>query len=300
MTAEGAQVRSRSRLNAQNLRLGKNPLGRILFWLILALIVVYLMFPFYWAVRTSITPDQDLYTTPVQYFPTHPTLKNYGDVFSNGNFVHSLLNSAIVGVAVTIISLVVGASAAYALARFKFRGRSFMMYLILSMTIFPQIAVLGALYTMIKNFGLYDTLGALILTYMLFTLPFTVWVLTSFFRGLPRELEEAAYVDGAGPFQTFYRIMLPLAAPGMVTTGLLALIAAWNEFLYALSFELSPDHYTVPLSIFNFASTTAGSFNVPWGDIMAATVVVTIPLVVLVLIFQRRIVSGLTAGAVKG
>jgi trehalose/maltose transport system permease protein len=300
MTAEGAQVRSRSRLNTRSLGLGTNPISRILFWLVLLLIVVYLLFPFYWAVRTSITPDQDMYTTPVQYFPTHPTFGHYTNVFQNGNFVHSLLNSAIVGVAVTVISLVVGASAAYALARFKFRGRSFMMYLILSMTIFPQIAVLGALYTMIQNFHLYDTLGALILTYMLFTLPFTVWVLTSFFRGLPRELEEAAYVDGAGPFQTFYRIMLPLAAPGMVTTGLLALIAAWNEFLYALSFELSPQHYTVPLAIFNLASTTAGAFNVPWGDIMAATVIVTIPLVVLVLIFQRRIVSGLTAGAVKG
>ncbi len=153
---------------------------------------------------------------------------------------------------------------------------------------------------MINDFHLYDSLGALIISYMLFTLPFTVWVLTSFFRGLPRELEEAAYVDGANPFQTFYKIMLPLAAPGMVTTGLLALIAAWNEFLYALSFEFSPNNFTVPLSINNFTSTVSSSFAVPWGDIMAATVVVTVPLVILVLVFQRRLVAGLTAGAVKG
>jgi trehalose/maltose transport system permease protein len=300
MTTNTTQVKPRSRLGAVNLGLGKNPLARIGFWLLIILIIIYLLFPFYWAFRTSITPDSALYVTPVQYFPAHPTGSNYGDVFGNTNFLRALLNSAIVGVSVTVLSLVVGASAAYALARFKFRGRSFMTYLILSMTIFPQIAVLGALYQLIKNFGLYDSLYALIITYMLFTLPFTVWVLTSFFRQLPKELEEAAYVDGANPFQTFYKIMLPLAAPGMVTTGLLALIAAWNEFLYALSFEFSPDHYTVPLSINSFTSTVASSFAIPWGSIMAATVVVTVPLVVLVLIFQRRIISGLTAGAVKG
>jgi trehalose/maltose transport system permease protein len=236
----------------------------------------------------------------VQYFPASPTGNNYSAVLSDTSFLHALLNSAIVGVAVTILALVVGASAAYALARFKFRGRSFMMYLILSMTIFPQIAVLGALYQVVREFHLYDTLWALIVSYMLFTLPFTVWVLTSFFRSLPQELEEAAYVDGANPFQTFYKIMLPLAAPGMVTTGLLAAISAWNEFLYALSFEFSPNNFTVPLAVNNLTSTVSGSFDVPWGKIMAATVIVTIPLVVLVLVFQRRIVQGLTAGAVKG
>ncbi len=199
-----------------------------------------------------------------------------------------------------LLSLVIGASAAYALARFNFRGRGFMMYLILSMTMFPQIAILSALFQVVNEFHIYDTLWALIVTYMLFTLPFTVWVLSSFFRTLPRELEEAAYVDGANPFQTFYKIMLPLATPGMVTTGLLALIAAWNEFLFAVSFEFSPHHYTVPLAIYDLTSTVASAYAVPWGDIMAATVVVTIPLVVLVLIFQRRIIAGLTAGAVKG
>jgi trehalose/maltose transport system permease protein len=152
----------------------------------------------------------------------------------------------------------------------------------------------------VNEFHLYDTLWALIVSYMLFTLPFTVWVLSSFFRSLPRELEEAAYVDGANPFQTFYKIMLPLAMPGMVTTGLLAMIAAWNEFLYAVSFEFSPDHYTVPLAIFGLTSTATSTYNIPWGNIMAATVIVTIPLVVLVLIFQRRIITGLTSGAVKG
>lgn len=278
----------------------KFPVMRILFWIVVAIIVIYLLFPFYWAVRTSLTPDSHLYDTPVQYLPPSPTFSHYTAVLTDTQFLRSLLNSAIVGVSVTVLSLVVGASAAYAIARFNFRGRGFMLYLVLSMTMFPQIAILSALFQLVNEFKLYDTLWALIVTYMLFTLPFTVWVLSSFFRSLPKELEEAAYVDGANPFQTFYKIMLPLAMPGMVTTGLLAMIAAWNEFLYAVSFEFSPDHYTVPLAIFGLTSTVASSYAIPWGNIMAATVIVTIPLVVLVLIFQRRIITGLTSGAVKG
>lgn len=300
MTIATAEATPQVRQNVVTGRRTSGPVRRALFYVLLAIIVVYLLFPFYWAVKSSLTPDSQISATPIQYFPSNPTLTHYSDVLTNSYFLRALLNSAIVGVSVTILALVIGASAAYALARFNFRGRGFMMYLILSMTIFPQIAILGALFQVVREFGLYDSLGALIVTYMLFTLPFTVWVLNSFFRGLPRELEEAAYVDGANPFQTFYRIMLPLAAPGMVTTGLLALIAAWNEFLYAVSFEFSTNHYTVPLAIFSFTSTANSSFAVPWGDIMAATVVVTIPLVALVLIFQRRIIAGLTAGAVKG
>jgi len=274
--------------------------GRIFFWVIVAIIIGWLLFPFYWAVRTSLTPESQMYNTPVQYFPTHPTLANYGNVFSNSLFLKALLNSSIVGISVTALSLTIGASAAYAIARFNFRGRGFMMYLVLSMTMFPQIAILQGLFQVVNTLGLFDSLLALIVSYMLFTLPFTVWVLTSFFRALPKELEEAAYVDGANPLQTFYRIMLPLAMPGMVTTGLLALIAAWNEFLYAVTFEIDPNHYTVPVAINSFTVTGVSNFDVPWGSIMAATVVVTIPLVVLVLIFQRRIIAGLTAGAVKG
>jgi len=168
----------------------------------------------------------------------------------------------------------------------------------LSMTIFPQIAILGALYTMITRFHLYDSLLALIFSYMIFTLPFTVWVLTSFMRGLPGDLEEAAYVDGATPLQVFYKVLLPLIAPGLVTTGLLAFIAAWNEYLYALSFIQTPNKYTVTLAITTFQGKSG--FQQPWGQIMAATVIVTLPLIVATLVLQRRILAGLTAGAVKG
>ncbi len=281
-------------------RTNRRLLGRLGFYLLLAVIMLYLIFPFYWAFRSSITPDADLFATPVQYFPDSPTLDNYRRVFEDGQFMRALLNSAIVAGSVTILSLLVGAFASYALGRFKFAGRTPVLYIVLSMTMFPQIAILGSLYKMVNDLQIYNTLWALILTYLIFTLPFTVWVLTSFFQQMPRELEEAAYVDGATPFQTFYRVLLPLTAPGLVTTGLLAFIAAWNEFLYALSFTQTPPNYTVTLAIFRFEPDTPGGFEIAWGRIMAATIIITIPLVVLTLIFQRRIIAGLTAGAVKG
>jgi trehalose/maltose transport system permease protein len=282
----------------------RNRIGRIVsrtpFYVLIAAIAFYCLFPFYWVLRSSFTPEVNLFQTPIRYFPAHPTLDNYREVLSANFFTHALLNSAIVAGSVTILSLLIGSSAAFALGRFHFHGRSFVLYLVLSMTIFPQIAILGALYTTVTKFGLYDTLGALIFTYLIFTLPFTVWVLTSFMRALPADLEEAAYVDGATPLQVFYKVLLPLIAPGLVTTGLLAFIAAWNEYLYALSFIQSPNKYTVPLAITSFVLPTGSAFAVPWGAIMAATVIVTLPLILLVLILQKRILADLTAGAVKG
>jgi trehalose/maltose transport system permease protein len=284
-------------------------LTRLPFYLLVAVIFVYALFPFFWALRSAFTPDADLFSTPLQYIPKHPTFDNFKGAFDASFFRDSLLNSAIVAGSVTLLSLVIGSFAAYALGRFRFRGRGFVMYLMLSMTIFPQIAILGALYTMISGFHilgpihfpvLYDTRGALIFTYLIFTLPFTVWVLTSFMKALPRDLEEAAYVDGATPLQVFYKVLLPLIAPGLVTTGLLAFIAAWNEYLFALSFIQSPSNYTVPLSITSFVGKTGSAFQQPWGEIMAATIIVTLPLVTAVLILQKRIIAGLTAGAVKG
>lgn len=284
--------------------LRKSPMGRFArrlpFWLLIAVIFVYAVFPFYWAIRSAITPDGELFVTPVKYFPGNPTFANFREVLSSGEFQRALLNSTIVAGSVTLLALLLGSLAGYALGRFNFRGRSAALYLMLSMTIFPQIAILGALYKMINTFGLYNSLGALILSYMIFTLPFTVWVLTSFMRGLPRDLEEAAYIDGASPLQAFYKVILPLVAPGLVTTGLLAFIAAWNEFLYALSFTQTIDKHTVPVAITTFTGKSGSTFQIPWGQIMAATIVVTLPLITLTLILQRRILAGLTAGAVKG
>jgi trehalose/maltose transport system permease protein len=282
----------------------RTPVGRALikvpFWILIIAIFIYALFPFYWALRSAFMPASELFATPIKYWPTDPTWANFREVLNSSFFRRALLNSTIVAGSVTLISLAVGSLAAYALGRFRFHCRSFVLYLMLSMTIFPQIAILGALYTMISNFHLYDKLGALVLTYMIFTLPFTVWVLTSFMRALPGDLEEAAYVDGATPLQVFYKVLLPLIAPGLVTTGLLAFIAAWNEYLYAVSFIQTPAHYTVPVAITSFTAKGGNAFQVPWGQIMAATVVVTLPLIVATLILQKRILAGLTAGAVKG
>jgi trehalose/maltose transport system permease protein len=275
-------------------------LRRVPFYLLLALIWVYILFPFYWAIRSAFTPDGDLFRTPVQYFPAHPTLGNFREVLSTSDFQRALINSTIIAGSVTLIALVLGSLAGYALGRFRFRGRSISLYLMLSMTIFPQIAILGALYTMITRFHLYNTLRALILADLVLVIPLTVWILTTFMRALPPDLEEAAYIDGASPFQVFYRVMLPLVAPGLVTAGLLAFITAWNEFLYALSFTQTTDKHTVTVAITTFTGKSGSTFQVPWGQIMAATVIVTLPLIVLTLILQRRILAGLTAGAVKG
>jgi trehalose/maltose transport system permease protein len=297
MTAERAGARTASR--GRKYSVGQI-ISRGIFYILVVLILLYTLLPFYWAIRSSLMPTTELTATPVRYFPSSPTLENFSAVLANPQFQRALINSAIVSLSVTILALIVGAFAAYALGRFRFKGRTPVLYLILSMTMFPQIAILGSLFQMINQFGLYNRLGSLVLTYLVFTLPFTVWVLTSFFRQLPAALEEAAYVDGATPFQTFYKVLLPLAGPGLVTTGLLAFIGAWNEFLFAVSFTQTPDRRTVPPAIANFAGATGSGFEVPWGSIMAATVIVTVPIVTLVLIFQRKILSGLTAGAVKG
>jgi len=297
MTAERAAVQPK--VGARKRSAGEIA-SRVLFYILIVIILIYTLIPFTWALRSSLMPPDLLTATPLKYFPSNPTLVNYRTVFRNDQFRRALLNSAIVASSVTILALIVGSFAAYALGRFRFRGRTPVLYLVLSLTMFPQIAILGSLFNMINQLHLYNRLGSLILTYLVFTLPFTVWVLTSFFRQLPGALEEAAYVDGASPFQTFYKVLLPLAGPGLVTTGLLAFIGAWNEFLYAVSFTQTPEHRTVPVAIASFTGTSGSAFEVPWGPIMAAIVVVTVPIVTLVLIFQRKILAGLTAGAVKG
>jgi trehalose/maltose transport system permease protein len=313
MSATAESARQVSRPVSRVVRMRRSPVGRFLwkvpFWTLIALIFIYALFPFYWALRSAFTPDPALFATPIQYIPHHPTLQHFRDVLSSDFFRRALLNSTIVAGSVTLISLTIGSVAAYALGRFRFRGKSPVLYLMLSMTIFPQIAILGALYTMFSGFHiigpidfpkLYDTEWALIFSYLIFTLPFTIWVLTGFMRALPADLEEAAYVDGATPLQVFYKVLLPLIAPGLVTTGLLAFIAAWNEYLFALSFIQSPSKYTVPVAITSFTGASGNAFQTPWGQLMAATVVVTVPLIVATLLLQKRILAGLTAGAVKG
>jgi len=271
-------------------------LRRLLFAVLVLAIVLYTVFPFYWAVVSSLKSGAALYT--VEFLPASPSLDNYVAVFRGQPFGRNILNSVLVAGSVALVSLALAASAAFALGRVSFRGRATLLVVILGVSMFPQVAVLSGLFELIRALGLYNNLLGLSLSYLIFTLPFTVWVLTTFIRELPIELEEAAVIDGATPWIMLTRIFLPLMGPALATTGLLAFIAAWNEFLFALTFTLTDEMRTVPVAI--ALITGSSRFELPWGRIMAASIVVTVPLILLVLVFQRRIVSGLTAGAVKG
>lgn len=274
----------------------KRTLGWIGFYLLLAVILIYTVFPFYWAIVSSLRTGSALFTTDL--LPRDPAWGNYVAVFSEQPFGRNILNSLFVAISTVILSLVLAVAAAFALGRIHFRGRTLLLLTILGVSMFPQIAVLSGMFELVTWLGLYNNLLSLTLSYMIFTLPFTVWVLTTFMRELPKEIEEAAIVDGAKPWTIVTKVFLPLLGPALATTGLLAFIAAWNEFLFALTFTLSSEMRTVPVAIALISGASA--HELPWGNIMAASVVVTLPLIVLVLIFQRRIVSGLTAGAVKG
>lgn len=269
---------------------------RTLFYVLVVFIVVVSVFPFYYAILTSFKSGTDLFR--ITYWPTSFSWGNYIEVLGVGSFPRNLLNSVFVATAVVLAALFLAVTAAFALSRVRFRGRSLLLITILAVSMFPQIAVLAGLFEVIRALGIYNTPWALIFSYTIFTLPFTVWVLTTFMRDLPVEIEEAAIVDGATPWIIITRVFMPLMWPALVTTGLLAFIAAWNEFLFALTFTSSTSTRTVPVAI---ALLSGGSqHEIPWGAIMAASVIVTVPLVVLVLIFQRKIISGLTAGGVKG
>ena len=266
------------------------------FYAFVCLIVFYSVFPFYYAILTSFKSGTAIFE--ITYLPTSFALDNYVSVLTSGSFMQNLLNSVWVSSLVVILALIIAVTASYALSRVRFRGRGLLLMTILCVSMFPQIAVLAGLFELIRFVHLFNTTWALIFSYTIFTLPFTVWVLTTFMRDLPIEIEEAAIVDGASPWVIITRVFLPLLWPALVTTGLLAFIGAWNEFLYALTFTSSNSTRTVPVAISLLSGNT--EHEIPWGPIMAASVIVTIPLIVLVLIFQRKIISGLTAGGVKG
>lgn len=260
------------------------------------LIVLACVFPFYWAFVSSLKSGSGLFT--VDFWPQTPAWENYRLIFTEQPFGKNILNSAFVASGTVLLCLGVAVFAAYSLGRVDFKGRTRILLLILSISMFPQVAILSGMFELITTLKLYNHIGGLILTYMTFTLPFTIWILTTFMKQLPKEIEEAAIIDGASSWTICTKILLPLLWPALVTTGLLAFIAAWNEFLFALTFTIDDTARTVPVAI--SAMSGKSEYELPWGNIMAASVVVTLPLIALVLIFQKRIVSGLTAGAVKG
>ena len=276
--------------------MNSNRWGRLGHGLLSVIFIAVSVFPFLYAVSSSLKSGQGLFVPDL--IPDAPTLDNYRALFRDQPFAHNLMNSFLVAGGAVLLSLGLSLLAAWSLGRVQFRGRGALMMTILAVSMFPQVAVLSGMYELIRALGLYDHIGSLWISNLVITLPFTVWVLVTFVQQLPKELEEAAAMDGVGVFTVIFRIFLPLLWPALVATGLLAFIASWNEFLFALTFTLSTDQRTVPVAIALISG--ASGFELPWGAIMAASVIVTLPLVVLVVYFQRLIVSGLTAGAVKG
>ncbi|MFQ3545929.1 carbohydrate ABC transporter permease [Halobacillus rhizosphaerae] len=268
----------------------------VTFYLLLAIFVFVIMFPFLWILLSSVKPLSMLFGDGAfQWFTANPTVKSYISVFVNYPFLRYLWNSAVVATITTVYTVFVAAFAAYAIARLDFKGKSVILGVVLSVSMFPQIATISPIYIFLKNLGLTNSYLGLIIPYTTFALPLSIWLLVTFFRKIPFDLEESAKMDGASMMQTYFRIILPLAVPGLFTTAILVFIAAWNEFLFALVINTAESHKTVPVGIGMFQ----GQYTIPWGEISAATVIVTVPLVIMVLFFQRRIVSGLTSGAVK-
>ena len=265
-------------------------------WVAVFAIVVFCLFPFYWLLNTSLKTGPDLSTSAL--VPPNPTLDNYESIFKDSNFTDALRNSAIVALVTTALALIVGSFCAYALARLRIRFKFWILAIILTITTFPQITIAAPIFKLWRDVGLYNTIPGLVIPYLTFALPLAIYILTSFFREIPQDLEEAALVDGATNFQAFCKVVVPLAAPGLATAGILTFIAAWNEFLLAITLTSSPAARTVPAAIAFFTGSV--QFEQPLGTISAASVTISIPLIIMVLLFQKRIVAGLTAGAVKG
>ena len=262
-----------------------------------ALIVFISVGPFLYMLATSLKTGSALFEPTI--WPRAPSLGNYTALFDGAQpFGRHLLNSVLVASLTVGAAMLLGVTAAYALGRIRFQGKGLLLLTLLGVSMFPQVAVLSGMFELIQSLGLFNRALGLVLPYTIFSLPFTVWILTTFMRELPNELEEAAIMDGCGPLRIIFQVFMPLLWPALVSTGLLAFIGAWNEFLFALTFIVEDDQRTVPVGISLIAGATA--FEIPWGSIMAASVIVTLPLLLLVLVFQKKIVSGLTAGAVKG
>lgn len=265
------------------------------FYLSVFIVVVYSASPFVWQAVTSFKHDTEIVNIP-PLLPEHPTIMHYKSIFEKRAFARIILNSTVVAAVTTLFSVIIGSIAAFAFAKLRVSAKKVLLGLILSISMFPPISTITPLYIIIKTIGLRDTWRALIITYITFSLPMTIWILTNFFKEIPDELYYAARLDGCSVFQAFYKIILPLAAPGISAVSILLFIFSWNEFLFALTFTSTSASITIPVGIALFP----GVHELPWGDIAAASVIVTFPLIILVFAFQKRIIEGLTSGAVKG
>ena len=263
------------------------------------LIAIYALLPVAWIVSLSFKPPSDLANG--QFLPTDGSTENYEEIFvggANDLFLSALRNSIGICLIATLISVVLAMFAAYAIARLNFRGKRLILNTALAVAIFPAISIVTPLFNLWRDIGLFDTWPGLIIPYLSLTLPISIWTMSSFFREIPWEMEQAAQVDGATPWQAFRRVIVPLGAPGVFTTAIISFFIAWNDFIYGISLTSTENARPVPAALAFF--TGASQFEDPTGAIAAASVIVTIPVVVLVLVFQRRIIAGLTNGAVKG
>jgi multiple sugar transport system permease protein len=268
-----------------------------LFWGVgVVLVVLYALVPVLWIVSLSLKKPADL--TDNKFIPSDPSFDNYTAIFDDPQFPAALRNSIGIALISTVLAVILAMFAAYAIVRLDFPGRTIVLSGALAIAMFPPVSIVGPLFNLWRDLGLFDTWAGLIIPYMTFTLPLAIWTLSAFFREIPWDLDKAARVDGATPFQAFRRVIAPLAAPGVFTAAILVFIFAWNDFLFATSLTSTNRARTVPAALAFF--TGSSQFEQPTGSIAAASVVVTIPIIIVVLIFQRRIVAGLTSGAVKG
>ena len=260
------------------------------------LVIAWTLFPVVWIVSLSFKSGDDINNQ--RFLPSTWTLENYRTVFTTPLFTSALRNSIVISLIATCLSVMIATVAAYAIARLEFPGKKLILSMALAIAMFPAVSLVGPLFDIWRSVKLYDTWLGLIIPYMSFTLPLSLWTLSAFFREIPWEMEQAAQIDGATPWQAFRKVIVPLAAPGVFTAAILAFFFAWNDFVFAISLTSTNRARPVPAALAFF--TGASQFQEPAAAISAAAVVVTVPVVVLVLLFQKRIVAGLTAGAVKG
>ncbi|GAA1449191.1 carbohydrate ABC transporter permease [Mycobacterium cookii] len=273
----------------------KNNIGT---WIGFAAILVWCLLPVVWIISLSFKSVDETASGSPQFLPKDPTLDNYRDILSNGDFLAALRNSFGIALIATFLAVVFATLAAYAIARLEFKGKRLVLSLALAIAMFPVVSLVGPLFDMWRTFGLFNTWPGLIIPYMSFTLPLAIWTLSAFFREIPWEMEQAAQVDGATSWQAFRKVIVPLAAPGVFTAAILTFFFAWNEFVLAISLTSTTGSRTVPAQLSYFVGPDP--FNPPYGQLATASVVVTVPIIVIVLLFQRKIVAGLTSGAVKG
>ena len=283
-------------MSAEASRRRQQPAAYVIIAVASIILVVVCLFPFAWMALSSIKQLNELYTIPPHWLPNAPTLANYATVLFNSNIPRYFLNSVVISVGATGLALVLAIFASYGLARFEFRGKPVLQSFVLVGQLLPTAAIIVPLFITLRWLGLVNTYWGLILVYMIITLPLSVWMLTSYLKGIPVELEEAAVIDGASRLGVLFRITLPLSTPGLMAVVVYAFVTCWNEFIFALCFATDSSVKTLPIGLAEFST----EFNTDWGGVMAASMVMTLPVALLFLVFQRLFVGGLTAGATKG